>query len=87
MTDFVTLKIPRQVLRSARMTEQQLRTELAVLLFQQGKLSFGKAREMTGMSFWVFQQLLGSRSISVHYDEDEFEADLNNAQGLGFFNV
>ena len=83
MTDYVTLKIPREVLRSARMTEQQLRTELAVLLFQQDKLSFGKAREMTGMSFWAFQQLLGSRSIPVHYDHDEFEADLKTLQQLG----
>jgi len=30
-------------------------------LFQQGKLSFGKAREMAGVSVWEFQQILGSR--------------------------
>ena len=83
MTDYVTLKIPREVLRSARMTEQQLRTELAVSLFQQNRLSFGKAREIAGMYFWAFQQLLGGRGISVHYDKDDFEADLKTLSQLG----
>lgn len=46
MTDYETLKIPREGLyHSAWMVEPQLRTELAIMLFQQGKLSFGKARE------------------------------------------
>jgi predicted HTH domain antitoxin len=50
--------------------------ELAITLFQQGKLSFGKAREMADMDVWTFQQLLGSRGISPHYDLPEYEEDL-----------
>ncbi|MCP4168685.1 MAG: UPF0175 family protein, partial [Chloroflexi bacterium] len=53
------------------------------LLFQQGKLSFGKAREMTGMTAWVFQQLLGSRGIPIHYDVGEYEEDLQTLRELG----
>ncbi|MBW1941197.1 MAG: UPF0175 family protein, partial [Deltaproteobacteria bacterium] len=64
------------------MTSQELRIELAILLFQQGKLSFGKAREMAGMTVWNFQQLLGSRNISVHYDIKEYEDDLSTLQEL-----
>jgi len=64
------------------MTLQELRIELAILLFQQGKLSFGKAREMAGMTVWNFQQLLGSRNISVHYDIKEYEDDLSTLQEL-----
>jgi predicted HTH domain antitoxin len=45
-------------------------------LFQQGKLSFGKAREMADMDAWTFQQLLGGRGISPHYDIPEYEEDL-----------
>ena len=50
------------------MTPAELKRELAVYLFQQGKLSFGKAREMADMSAWDFQFVLGSRNIPVHYD-------------------
>lgn len=52
-------------------------------LFQQGKLSFGKAREMVGMTVWAFQQLLGSRGIPVHYDLTDYEDDLATLQALG----
>jgi len=59
----VAIEIPQEVLHAARMTPEEVKRELAVLLFQQGKLSFGKAREMAGMTVWTFQQLLGSRGI------------------------
>ena len=83
MADTVSIEIPREVLHAARMSTDDLRTELAVSLFQRGKLSFGKARELAGMNFWAFQQLLSSRSIPVHYDVEEFEADLKTLQESG----
>jgi predicted HTH domain antitoxin len=39
---------------SQRTTEEAPR-ELAITLFQQGKLSFGRAREIAGMNAWDFQ--------------------------------
>jgi predicted HTH domain antitoxin len=54
-----------------------------VHLFQQGRLSFGKAREMAGMTVWAFQQLLGARGIPVHYDTEEYEQDLMTLKELG----
>ena len=72
----VSIEIPREILHVVRMTPEDLRTELAVYLFQQGKLSFGKAREMAGMTAWTFQQLLGSRGIPVHYDVEDYEQDV-----------
>ncbi|MBM3136137.1 MAG: UPF0175 family protein [Chloroflexi bacterium] len=83
MSSTITLEIPREVIHATRMTPQELRRELAIHLFQQGKLSFGKAREMVGMTFWAFQQLLGSRGIPVHYDLEEYEEDLATLQELG----
>jgi predicted HTH domain antitoxin len=75
MKQSVSVEIPRDVLRATRMTPDELRRELAVHLYQQGRLSFGKAREMADMTAWDFQQLLGSRAIPVHYDADDYEAD------------
>ena len=70
-----TIEIPEWVLRAARMTEDDMVRELAIVLFQQGKLSFGKARELAGMDAWSFQQLLGSRGIGPHYDIAQYEED------------
>jgi len=47
------------------------------------RLSFGKAREMAGMTVWTFQQLLGSRGISTHYDIEDYEEDLAILKELG----
>ncbi len=75
MSSTIVIEIPREIIHATRMTPEELRRELAIYLFQQGKLSFGKAREMAGMTIWVFQQLLGSRDVPIHYDLEDYEAD------------
>ena len=82
MSSMVCVEIPREVLHSTRMTVDDLCRELALHLFEQGKLSFGKARETAGMSAWAFQQLLGSRDIAVHYDLADYEEDLATLRDL-----
>ena len=65
------------------MTSFELKLELALALFQQEKLSFGKARELAGMSVVEFQRELGRRKISPHYGVREFEEDLVTLKGMG----
>ncbi len=54
MSSTVSVEIPREVLNATHMTPEELRQELAIHLFEQGKLSFGKAREMAGMKIKWF---------------------------------
>ncbi len=77
------IEIPQHLVQATRLTIPELRRELAIALFQQGRLSFGKAREMADMDIWAFQQLLGSRGISPHYDLAEYEADLQTIREIG----
>ena len=83
MSTMVSIEVPREILQVTRMTPEELRRELAIYLFQQGKLSFGKAREMVGMTVWAFQQLLAGREIPVHYDVAEYKEDIATLQKLG----
>jgi len=83
MSSMLSIEIPREVIHATRMTPQELKRELSIYLFQQGKLSFGKAREMAGMTVWAFQQLLGSRGIPVHYNVEDYEEDLATLGELG----
>jgi len=83
MSSKIVIEIPREIIHATRMTPEELRRELAIYLFQQGKLSFGKAREMAGLTVWTFQQLLGSRGIPVHYDFEDYEADRSMLQEIG----
>ena len=78
----IFIAIPREVLHTARMSPAEMKRELALTLFQQGRLSFGKARELADMTVWAFQQLLGSREIPVHYDLEDYLEDQSALEGL-----
>lgn len=76
------LEIPNDVLDSARMTIAELQTELAIHLYEQGRLSVGKAHELAGLSLWEFRQILGSRRIPPHFEADDLEQDLETLRRL-----
>ena len=78
-----TLEISQDILDSARLTVNDLKLEIAISLYAQGRLSIGKARELACMSLWEFRQLLASRRISPHYNVDDFEEDLTTLRELG----
>jgi len=82
MAATISIEIPREIIHITRMTPQELRRELAIYLFQQDKLSFGKAKELADMTVWAFQQLLGSKGIPIHYDIDDYEEDLATLKEL-----
>jgi predicted HTH domain antitoxin len=65
------------------MTIDQLLVELAVHLYEQGRLSIGKAHELAGLSLWEFRQLLGLRRISPHFAAEDLEQDLETLRRLG----
>lgn len=75
--------IPDEVLYSARMTEAELRQEIAVHLFRLGKLRIREATQLSGMDFPRFQFLLASRGIPAPYDVDDLAEELRRLRDLG----
>ncbi|MCG6135929.1 MAG: UPF0175 family protein [Nostoc sp. LLA-1] len=53
--------------------EQELLQELAIALYAQDILSFGKARELAQMDKYEFGQLLGGRGVLRHYGCKELD--------------
>jgi len=78
------LEIPDSVARAMRLPainqRKQLLVELAVALYTQGILSFGKARELARMGKAEFGILLGERNLTRHYSEEELKDDLTYAR-------
>lgn len=68
------LRLPEQRI------EQELRRELAISLYSQNLLSYGKARELAEMDKYEFGQLLSSCGVARHYSLAELEDDLNYAR-------
>jgi predicted HTH domain antitoxin len=79
----MSVTIPDEVLEAARMSDAELRQELAVLLFQRDRLTLAQASHLAGMDLLSFQHLLASRGIPMHYDLEDFEQDLSTLRDLG----
>ena len=75
--------VSNELVQATRMSQQELKQELAVVLFQKDKLTLGQAAQLAEMSPLRFQYLLTSRAIPVHYDIEDFEQDLVALRQLG----
>jgi predicted HTH domain antitoxin len=79
----IQILISDSVLQAIRLpeqrVEQELRQELAIALYTQDLLSFGKARELAVMDKYEFGQLLGERGVLRHYTLEELDDDLTYA--------
>ncbi|MFH1085558.1 MAG: UPF0175 family protein, partial [Chloroflexota bacterium] len=83
----VVIEIPGDLAEVMRVPPEEqaarLRRELAVRLYQKDLLSFGKARELAGMTKWAFHLLLAEEGIARRYGVDELEDDLRTLEALG----
>ncbi|MEA5449300.1 UPF0175 family protein [Leptolyngbya sp. CCNP1308] len=76
----ITLNFPDGL----ELTEADLRTELAVALFQQERITLGTASQLSGLHQIEFQHLIAARGICVHYDVEELEQDLESLRQDGW---
>ena len=79
----MSIVVPDEILSATRMTEAEMRQEIAVMLFQKEKLTLAQASRFANMHRVAFQHLLASRHIPVHYDVEDFEQDIKNLQEMG----
>ncbi|NEP43417.1 MAG: UPF0175 family protein [Okeania sp. SIO2H7] len=79
----MNLTIPDDVILAAGVSEAELKLEIAIALYQQKKLSMGKARRLAGIDLIEFQKEIASRGICINYDVEEFKADLKTLKRLG----
>jgi len=80
----ITLAIPEDVVSALRLPPEQiqseLRTELALALYQRRGLAMAKAAMLAQLSRWEFEQLLCSRHIERPFSEQDLADDLKFAR-------
>lgn len=72
-----------ELVRETGLSEEELRLELAVRLFELERFTLGQASRLAGLSQFAFQGVLGRRRIPVHYDENDFREDVETLRDLG----
>ncbi|NES21085.1 MAG: UPF0175 family protein [Symploca sp. SIO3E6] len=78
----MSVLIPDDILRATRMTEDELKLEIAIMLYNQEKISSGKVRAWIGLTVIEFQHELGKRGLCINYDVEDFEADIKTLQSM-----
>jgi len=76
----MSVVIPDEFLQTASISEAELKLEIAIVLFQQEKITLGTASQFADMNQLEFQRILGSRKIPIHYGIEEFRQDLRTLE-------
>lgn len=78
------LIIEDEFLSACELNSTEFLQEIAIHLFDCGKLTLNYAAKMAQMDSCDFRELLKTRKIPLYrYDLDDFEIDLKNLQELG----
>jgi|GEM_PF-217783 len=74
----MSLVISDDFLQTAHISEVDLKLEIAIVLFQQQKITLGIASQFAEMNQQEFQRVLDSRKTSTHnYDFEDIRQDFN----------
>ena len=76
----MSITIPDEVLASSGLTENELRRELAIALFQVERLTLAQAAKFADQTQLEFQQVLVSRRVPIHYGPEELDEDLQTVR-------
>ncbi len=80
----ITLNLPDNLGQTETFNQSDWLREIAIALFQQERISLGRAGKIAGMEVMEFQKLLSDRGICIHYDIEELEQDIQHLQNRGW---
>ncbi len=83
----IPVNIPYNLMITLNESEQELKshfqTAIAIMLFQEGKLTIGKAIQLSGLSRYEFEKSLAKNKIPLSkIDIDLINSDLNKLKDL-----
>lgn len=76
------LLIKEEILKKAEISAEELLIEMAVHLYDTGRLSMGQARNLAQLDQLSFQKELARRDVYIKYDLGDLETDLENLKKL-----
>ncbi|MBE9070042.1 UPF0175 family protein [Leptolyngbya cf. ectocarpi LEGE 11479] len=78
----MSVVVPDMILEAAQLSEDELKLEIAIMLYTADKISSGMVRSWTGLSVIEFQHQLAKRDLYLNYDVEDLEADIETLKSL-----
>jgi predicted HTH domain antitoxin len=72
----MSVTISDELLQAAQMSESEFRLELAIWLYQQGRITLAQASRLAGLTRLQFQRELNQRGIPIHYTPEDLHEEL-----------
>lgn len=76
------IEIPDDLVTAAEITEQEALQFLALSLYQNDRLTLGNASRLCNLAQSDFIDLMAAYGVSLNYDADDLEEDLDNLRKL-----
>ena len=80
----ITLNLPDSLSQAETFNQSDWLREIAIALFQQERISLGRASKIAGIEIMDFQKILAARGICIHYDVEDFEQDVQHLRDRGW---
>lgn len=74
--------IEDSILEAANMSEQELKTELAIMLYRKNRLTYAQAKELSELSRIEFDDKLAEAGVPSDYTVEDLHADLKTLEEL-----
>lgn len=76
------IEISDQIINQSGLSSKEILLKVALVLFEEEKLTLGQASRLAGLHQYEFQKELTARNISVHYGEADYERDLQTIRAI-----
>ena len=70
------VEIPDQIIKQSGLSAKENLLKIALVLFEEEKLTLGQASRFAGLHQYEFQKELAAMNIPVHYGEEDYKNDL-----------
>lgn len=78
----MVFNVPDPILQQAGVSPSEILLKLAILLFQEDRISLGQASKLADLHMVEFQKELARRNIPIHYGQEDYQNDKQIVKNL-----
>ena len=78
----MVFNVPDPILQQAGVSPSEILLKLAILLFQEDRISLGQASKLADLHMVEFQKELARKNIPIHYGQEDYQNDKQIVKNL-----
>ena len=78
----MSLILSDELIRQTQRTEEELRQDIAVMLYGEEKLTLAQASRFLGVDRLEFQRILAEHNVPIHYSTEDLRDDIKTMEEL-----